>query len=196
MPGSTSVTTEPLSGVEHVTVKGPVVRSAVSTPHRVAVELDGKPAASPTHTSNVFSQRWQQSSRLYTTTELTLEAAGSWTDSHGLATLRLEMQKFQPLLLLVTPSMHWAAPKSCPGKLAEERVELIDALTGVMATGPAVGAAVGTAVSGSVGAAVGAAVGATVVGNSVAKGVGAAVGAAVGMTAVGINGVGAGGGAW
>ena len=35
--------------------------------------------------------------------------------------------------------MHWAAPKSCPGKLAEERVELIDALTGVMAVAGAGG---------------------------------------------------------
>ena len=98
MPGSTTVTTEPLSGVEHVTVKGPDVRSAVSTPHRVAPdELDGAPAVLLTHTSNRPSQRWQQSSRLCTTTELTLDLDGSSTDSHGLATLRLEMQKFQQL---------------------------------------------------------------------------------------------------
>ena len=43
------------------------------------------------------------------------------------------MQKFHPLALLVMPSMHWAAPKSWPGKLALERVELIDAPSDDMA---------------------------------------------------------------
>ena len=114
-------------------MKGPVVRSAVSTPHRVEYALLGEPAVLPTHTSNVPRKRWQQSSRLYTTTEVTLEPAGTSTDSHGLATLKLEMQKFQPLSLFVTPSMHWPAPKSCPGKLAAERVELIDAPSAVIA---------------------------------------------------------------
>ena len=46
-------------------------------------------------------------------------------------------QKFHwPVTLPVLPSMHMFAPKSCPGKLALERVELIDAPSaGMIPTG-------------------------------------------------------------
>ena len=72
----------------------------------------GGPAVSDNHTSNGDSLAWQQSSRLYTSTSLTLAPAGTATDTHGLSAFSSDMQKFHPLALLVTPSMQLAAEKS------------------------------------------------------------------------------------
>ena len=115
-PGSRSVTYSACPSTStHDAVCGPNVASTVTAapPHSAApATRSGAPGASANHTSNGDSRLRQQSSRGYTSTSRTIEPADSPTDSHGLSTSTWVMQKFQPLSLLVTPSMHLAAEKS------------------------------------------------------------------------------------